>query len=293
MKPASSTPYIAAVSGAAFRVLDLEKSVDFYTRIWGLELIEKNARSASFRAAGPCVPILTLTQGDAPAIDYLVMIAHNPEAVEKLAANLHERGYELLDPPGANYPEGRFGLACQDPDGTVIRVIGQPATTVAKPMPQQPTGISHIALNAGDQKAVVRFYCEGLGFHLTDSARMTGLDFLGCDHMHHRLAVMGGFEKPRINHVSFELPDLESFLRKVGQVVKDGVQIIGGPGRHDTGDNTFAYFPDPDERVIELSTGMEVILDRTNWTPRFWVSGLDQWGFGLSLRNEEMRKRTL
>lgn len=284
--------YIREVSATAFTVLDLDRSVDFYTKIMGLELIEREGSTARFRGNGARAPVLSLTQGDEPSIDYLVMIAHDIDTMKRMADNVESLGYHLIDRPGTEYPEGKHGFECADPDGFRIRIIGQPATLVAKAREYQPIGISHVALNCGDMSKVQPFYTDALGLQFRDTARRTGLVFLGCDNLHHRVALMGGFEKPRVNHVSFEIADLEGFLRKAGQMVKDGGRLIAGPGRHDTGDNTFAYFADPDERVVEISSGMEVI-DPDNWTPRLWISGMDQWGFGISLFNEEMRKRTL
>lgn len=284
--------YVKEISATAFTVLDLDASVEFYTRIMGLELIERDGSCARFRGNGVRAPILSLTQGGEPSIDYIVMIARDIDTAKALADNVESLGYGLVDPMGTAYPEGHHGFECRDPDGQRIRVVGQPANLVAKRREYQPTGISHIALNCGDLAKVQPFYTDALGLQFRDTARRTGLAFLGCDNLHHRIALMGGYDKPRVNHVSFEIPDLEGFLRKAGQMVREGGNLIAGPGRHDTGDNTFAYFADPDERVVEISTGMEVI-DPDNWTPRLWISGMDQWGFGIPLFNEEMRKRTL
>lgn len=284
--------YIKEVSATGFSVLDLDKSVEFYTRIMGLEVIERDGDVARLRGTGSRAPVLTLAKGDTPSIDYIAVITQNLEAATELAENLEAKGYALIDRPGTAYPEGQHGFEVADPDGLRIRVIGQPANLVPQQRANQPVGISHIALNCGDIEKVRAFYTDGLGLQFRDSARRTGLVFLGCDKLHHRIALMGGFDEPRVNHVSFEIPDLEGFLRKAGQMVRDGGNLIAGPGRHDTGDNTFAYFADPDERVVEISTGMEVV-DPENWTPRLWISGMDQWGFGIPLFNEEMRRRTL
>lgn len=284
--------FIKEVTATAFTVLDIDKSVDFYTKIMGLEVLERDGETVRFRSAGARAPVLSVTLGSEPSIDYIAMVARNVEAAEAAAENIQKLGYKLIDRPGTDYPEGRKGFECVDPDGLRIRVIGQPANLVPQPRAYQPTGISHIALNCGDVAKVQDFYVNALGLQFRDTARRTGLVFLGCDTMHHRIALMGGYEKPRVNHVSFEIPDLEGFLRKCGQMVRDGGNIIAGPGRHDTGENTFAYFADPDERVVEISTGMEIV-DPDNWTPRLWISGMDQWGFGIPIFNEEMRKRTL
>ena len=72
--------------------------------------------------------------------------------------------------------------------------------------PDRPRKLSHVNINAGDSEATLRCYRDALGFRLTDTTRR--LRFLSCNSDHHSM-VLGFAGGPTLNHIAFELPDLE------------------------------------------------------------------------------------
>lgn len=287
--------YIKELTGLALRVPKLDESAEFYSKIWGLEIFERGHDESGhdvvrLRGSSPRVSLLTLIAGSEAELAYLVFTAHNREAVDQLAENLRRHGYPLLAEPGASFPEGEYGLACTDTDGRECRVIAAPLEKEPIVNPLMPINLSHIVLNTPSGEANRKFFIDGLGMRLTDSLSYFPMTFFGVNHQHHCIALWSGAPRPFLNHIAYEMQDIESFLRKSGELVKAKCKLIAGPGRHTTGDNTFCYFLDPNNLVIEITTDMEQIENLEDWVPRVWDSGEDKWGFGVPLGSEEMRK---
>ncbi len=90
-----------------------------------------------------------------------------------------------------------------------------------------------------------------LGFRKVDHSGP--LHFFHCDNPDHSSMVMGPTKTPTLNHVSFEMPDLESCMRGGGRMRDAGYPIEWGPGRHGSGNNVFCYFAGPEEFPIEYT----------------------------------------
>jgi catechol 2,3-dioxygenase len=110
------------------------------------------------------------------------------------------------------------------------------------------------------------------------------MNFLGCNPDHHSVALARA-DGVSINHVAFEVPDLDSLMRGSARVRRAGTPLEWGIGRHGPGNNIFAYFCDPDELVIEYTTAVNQVDDRTykrggpsDWTPPI-PGNPDYWGF--------------
>jgi hypothetical protein len=75
---------------------------------------------------------------------------------------------------------------------------------------------------------------------------------------------------------------IEEWMRGTGKILRSGARMVWGPGRHNAGDNTFAYFIDPQGNTIEYTTELAVIQDEDTWHPSMLdvdnVLTQDQWG---------------
>jgi catechol 2,3-dioxygenase len=94
--------------------------------------------------------------------------------------------------------------------------------------------------------------------------------------------VTGQTGKPTLNHVAFEMPDLDSVMRGAGRMRDAGFPVEWGPGRHGAGDNVFCYFAGPEEFPIEYTGEVLQIDDSYQFHgPEYWKwppGRLDQWG---------------
>jgi catechol 2,3-dioxygenase len=146
--------------------------------------------------------------------------------------------------------------------------------------PDRPRKIAHVNINAGQIEASNRFFTDVLGLRWVDHAG--SLYFFHCDNTDHSSLVTCKAVAPTLNHVAFEMPDLESCMRGGGRMRDAGYPIEWGPGRHGSGNNVFCYFAGPEEFPIEYTAEVLQIDDSYEFHgPDHWKwppGRLDRWG---------------
>ena len=151
-----------------------------------------------------------------------------------------------------------------------------------------PQKLSHVVINSTDVEATKSFYETHLGFKLSDW--LGGMMcFMRSGPQHHLLAIAQA-PSVSLNHVSFEMRGIDEYMRGTGRLMRHGYDPMWGPGRHGPGDNTFTYFRDPEDNIVEYTTELEVIEDDDKWEPRVFdlddPKSSDQWGTGGSITDE-------
>jgi catechol 2,3-dioxygenase-like lactoylglutathione lyase family enzyme len=265
---------------------DYERALRFYERVWGLYRIADDGNVAFLGAVGSPEPfILRIRVAADSRTDMIAFGARDAAAVDELAARLGAGGVRLVREPGKlASPGGGYGLRFFDPEGRVIEVsadVGAKPYRELRARESVPKKISHVVINSPDVPGLMAFYERHLGFRLSDwlADRMC---FLRCSAEHHNLAIAHG-NVPGLNHVSFEMRGIEEYLRGTGRLIRAGYRPLWGPGRHSAGDNTYAYFADPDRNVVEYTTELELVTDEDAWVPRVWSMDnvyADRWGTG-------------
>ena len=74
----------------------------------------------------------------------------------------------------------------------------------------RPTKISHVVLNSARTDDQVPFFADVLGFKLSDSTHL--MEFLRCSADHHSIAIFRN-NGPSLNHVAYELPNIDGLMR--------------------------------------------------------------------------------
>ncbi len=167
---------------------------------------------------------------------------------------------------------GGYGFGCKDPDGRNLAfVTGCADHADSKDQPDRPRKIAHVNLNTSDFDGSLRFFTQTLGFRQIDEN--APLWFLRCASSDHSSIVLARTNQPTLNHVAFEMPDVDSVMRGMGRMKDNGYPIEWGPGRHGPGNNVFAYFCGPDEVPIEYTS--EVLQVDDGYVAR----GSDYWKF--------------
>jgi catechol 2,3-dioxygenase len=99
------------------------------------------------------------------------------------------------------------------------------------------------------------------------------LRFMKCGNTDHHSIVLAREPSPTLNHIAFEMPDLDSVMRGAGRMKDAGYPIEWGVGRHGAGNNVFAYFAGPDEFPLEYTAEVMQVDDS------YVVHGPDYWRF--------------
>lgn len=265
-------------------VTDLKSRARFYTDIWRLAPVVEHPGSVYLRGTGAYHHVLGLHARPRAELLRIDFTAPGKAETNAIHAGLRKAGITELEKPGTiNEPGGGYGFAFKDPEGRTMRVItGDRRHADASTRADRPMGVTHVVLNSADVDAISAFYVDNLGFRIIDQTRM--MTFLCCNDQHHVLAFARG-TAPTLNHIAFEMPDIDSVMRGAGRLRESGFAIEWGVGRHGPGNNVFAYFVGPDEVVIEYTA--EIARIGKSYKPRgpedwTWPPGrMDQWGIAI------------
>ena len=268
---------VTGLRGLILNSTDIERTAEFFDSVWGLQ----RANSVSddgvyFKGTGtePC--ILGFVPGEGRGIHTARFALKSKSAVDESFQDLGEQGITLLSEPGPlDLPGDYYGFHTEDPDGNRIELSAiNDAGANSDDIPFVPEKMSHFVFNSPDNVAMRDFYIDVLGFELADWYAPNIFFFLKCTEEHHCM----GLEKcdnSSLNHMAYQVADLDAMMRCVGQMQLKGYEPLWGPGRHGPGGNCFCYFVDPDGYVVEYTSELIQIPDGTDWTPQEWKPGPD------------------
>nr|PZN43687.1 MAG: oxidoreductase [Actinomycetota bacterium] len=270
-------------------VPDFDKQREFYAGVWGLTEVATDTGLSFLAAEGsPEQYIIRLRKAEEKRLDLIAFGAASPADVDALAERLGKAGVQLISKPGElATPGGGYGFRFFDIDGRTVEVSADVAPRrhrKIEPRESIPVRLSHVVVNSPDINATREWYETHLGFALSDTLGHPRIGevmhFMRCNPQHHSLAIARG-PHVSLHHISFELRGVDEFMFGTGRLLRAGVRMIWGPGRHLAGDNTFSYFLDPHGNTVEYTTELEE-LDEDTWHPSVHdftkpeVS--DQWG---------------
>lgn len=260
---------LRSLRSVAVRTVALADSVDFYTEVWGLRPTERAEDAAWLRGTGPNHHVLALTSGETNGLECISFAVATPAEVDAAASALEARGVPLLQTPTrAGRPGGGYGIRFCDPEGRVVEISAEVEAVAPLTMDESaPIGVTHVVLNTVDIDRAVRFYVEVLGLRVSDWSEHQ-MAFLRCNSYHHAIA-FNQAAWTSINHVAYEMPSVDHFMRGIGRLRHHGRAPLWGPGRHGPGDNTFGYFADPARLVCEYTSEVTQI-NELEWLPRVW-----------------------
>lgn len=261
-------------------VVDVPAAVRFYTDIWGLAPAARAGESIYLRSTGPAHHVVALHPRARAEMLGITFTARSRAHVELLYARVRQANVAADAPGPIAEPGGGFGFTLRDLEGRAIRIVADDARHAdANAVADRPHELAHVVLNAVDVAGTRDLFVDVLGFRLTDQTRH--MDFITCNDHHHNIAFARG-EAPTLNHIAFEMRDLESVMRGAGRLRDHGYAIEWGVGRHGPGNNVFAYFIGPEAFVIEYTAEVQRIDARyrvgkpDDWQ---WPPGrIDHWG---------------
>jgi catechol 2,3-dioxygenase-like lactoylglutathione lyase family enzyme len=282
---------ITALRSVELSTPDIDLSVDFYTRVWGLHVVARQDDKVFLAATGDDFHVLELKPGIVSALRKTTFRVRSHEALVSLEQATVSSGCTLLRPIGtADAPSGGMRFVIREPQGATLEFVHGDLRKEEQIVANKPLRLAHVNINSMAIEDLSAFYQQVLGFHLTDRSKM--MAFLRCNDDHHAV-VLAEAPVNGLNHIAFLMPDLESVMRGAGDVKDAGCPIGWGVGRHGPGDNVFAYFVDPTGVVIEYTA--EVLQVDDNYRvggPSDWVwrpGRTDHWGIAPP-KSEDCKK---
>ncbi len=208
--------------------------------------------------------------------------AANANIVRALHDAVSRSGCAGETPHPLKGPGGGMGFGFADPEGRNYAIVCDLADhRDSADMRDRPRKIAHVNINAGDIAKTNAFLVDVLGFKLIDHSGP--LHFLHCDSTDHSSMVTGQTGKPTLNHVAFEMPDLEfgDARRRAHARRRLPDRMGSGPARRRQ-QRVLPISPGPEEFPIEYTGEVLQVDDSYEFHgPDYWKwppGRLDQWG---------------
>jgi len=268
-----------SLRGIMMRGPGLPATLPFYEDMWGLRLAHQDDQTALLRGTGPEPFLYGLKDGPVFGIDHVHFAMPDRASMDALHAQCVDRGATMLGAPAA-FDDwiGGYGFEILDPDNRRLRFRTEGLRHDEEPDWAKPRKVSHVVLNTPDMEGTQDFYERVLGFRVSDYSA-DQMVFLRCDTEHHAIALVRG-AYASVNHVAFEMPTIDEFMRGIGRMKTKGHVPTWGPGRHGPGNNPFAYFVSPSGFVIEFTSEVQQIDEATH-EARVWDRAnpehMDRW----------------
>lgn len=238
-------------------VSDLDRSVDFYTKllgakkVWGTRVEASGMEIAYLQLAQGLVELLSFADNAVPiGTNHLGFYSDN---LDEDFARIVEHGAEpVVEPRPAGSGAGRQAMV-RDPDGVSVELLQRdlPLRSGTVPHPHI-QAIDHFALQSSDHDRAFDFYTGELGMAVAKQIPVSALDTT-LTYLHHGEDVVeilpdvhGG---PRLHHIALAVDDVEATLAYL-------VSIGGtpdGPAKPAAGGvGSIGSVTDPDGTVIEF-----------------------------------------
>lgn len=258
----------------ALDVPDLPRTLDFYTRVIGLTVVEQVEDVAYLRTQFEhhC---LVLHQASAPGVRHFGWETESDEETDAFRSFLKQRDVSIREAP----PEpGRRGTAFQfqDPLGFWHEVYrAQDRLPVLVPQGPAPVlRLGHFTHATPDPDAALAFF-RSVGFRVSDWVPGNQA-FLRCSPDHHNLAYLK-FERTLLHHHAYQVPDWGAIKGMLDRMALHRWPVEAGPVRHAAGNNIAVYVRDPNALRVEFYCEMERIEDDEDHDTRRQPVMFDLW----------------
>jgi len=264
-------------------VADLDKAVDFATRIVGLELQQQTEPRVAHLRSDHRHHCLAFVEGRSGVLATGFEVTDD-DALDRAETELEASGYTVRrgDQNEARSRRVRNVIGFDDPFGNRIELVSQQETITRPVRFARIAGISefgHVCLDAPDVHEAYQFWRTTFNAKVSDWIGDAAC-LMRIDPVHHKLAVFQGNE-PGLCHMNFQVESIDDLFRNWHFLLDNGVEIIQGPGRHPQSTAIFLYFLGPENFSYEYSFGVQRIEDEAAWQPRSFDpserGSIDMW----------------
>ncbi|MBX2839671.1 MAG: VOC family protein [Gammaproteobacteria bacterium] len=255
-------------------------------KILAMQLDDRGGKQLSFRM-DDLVQRFVVSDEPGETLAFIGWEVSQQSDLQDYAARLDNAGHKVVQ-GSADLADRRFVdqlIVTHDPAGNRIELAWNPhkseeAFTPGRPIDgfkTGPLGMGHAVLHVPDATALLPFYCDVLGFSVSDyGLEPVPLYFFHVNERHHSFAIVGS-GKTGFHHFMVEyqnLDDMGQGYDLAGQQV-DGIAYT--LGRH-TNDHITSYYANtPSNFFIESGWGGRLINPKT-WEPHETNIGPSFWG---------------
>ncbi len=273
-----------------FEVSDLGAWESFVVEILGFDVASRSDDELSFRFDNHSQRVI-VRQGPADDLAVVGWQIESAGAFEAVARRLTEAGVEVEPGTDDQISTRRVErlIRFQDPAGNRLELAHGPrmastpfqSSLVSGGFVADDLGLGHLVVTSNDNDEHQQFYCELLGFKLSDRivADLGGFEvdlvFLHANPRHHSLA-FGGRQRKRIHHWSVQVASFDDLGKLYDRMLKADVRIASTMGRHPNDKMVSFYAKTPSGFQLEVGWGGLTIDDET-WVPRTH-DNVSEWG---------------
>lgn len=268
-------------------VTDLDKSLNFYENIVGMQFVERENEIAFLRCSYDHHN-LVLEKGLEAGLKRVAYELEKAEQFQSVFDYLTDKGLnpiELSKEETQKLAQGRT-LRFKDPYLGVTYEFYVQMMQMGLPFVPKKARITrflHVVYETNKFDELLDFFTETLNFRVSDfSGRETAWAWLRAfpSPFHHDFALTKGPEN-KLNHLAYQAERVDDVGIQMNKLKENNIPILFGPGRHHPSGSIFLYFSDPDGITLEYSQGMEEFPEEGAREPRRLepsMETLDEWG---------------
>ena len=248
----------------------------------GLTLIERG-KDRAYLASKPGLEAIALEPGKGNALSRIAFQVDPGSDLGAVAAELAKHGVKTERRSGIS-PGVAEAIVFKDPKDTLVEIFADYAFAKDDGRSQgvMPLKLGHVAYRVDDVQKTVNFYCDVLGFRVSDWRDNT-FAFLRCNTDHHTVNFVYDAE-PQLHHIAFEVKDWAAIQHAAETLARHDIHLVWGPGRHIIGHNIAIYHRNADKVRVEFFCEMDLMKDEAlgYFDPRPWHQDRPQrpkvWG---------------
>ena len=255
---------------------------DYMTAFLGLGHAGKNADGADTYRMDSARQRFVIEQSNADDILYAGFDVGGPEALRALAARLKQAGVRTIAGTAKECAARAVSefIHVEDPDGLCVELAWGAQQVFETPfLPGRAIsgflagdmGLGHIVLTTSDLQRSVRFYCDLLGFRISDyitinlpGAPPADFAFLRCNRRHHTLALAPIPFPKRLQHFMVEMMSVDDVGRAYDLARERGEKLDIELGRHSNDHMVSFYVRTPSGFEVECGYGGRLV-DEATW----------------------------
>lgn len=278
---------------ATFSTENVEREVEYWSHIMGFVVTDRT-KERVFLATKFGHEAVTIVKGTPGVVQRLSFQVAPGSDLGELIHNLGSHGVKCERASDIS-PGVKSAVTFIDPKGTLVEVYADYSlqNDDGRDPVIAPLKFGHIAYRVNDPQKLSAFYCDVLGFRVSDWIG-DHFSFLRCGPDHHTVN-FARYKEERLHHVAFEMKDVATIHRACDYLAKNKIQLVWGPIRHIVGHNVAAYHRNHDDIRVEMFCELDVMYDETlgyfeprPWhedrpqRPKVWPADTwrAQWGFG-------------